>query len=131
MKINMISPKRHGEQINTLVQVWTALNPTKAYSGLSLREVRAGFQPSLDARTRVSAAQAELAAAINERDSADEASFKLYKRALSAIKADPHEGEDGPMYKAVSSGTRKARRSGVLHPAPVPQAELTVVKPAA
>lgn len=125
------NPRRFGEQINTLVQVWTALNPTKSYSALSLRELRAGFQPCLDARARVSAAQAELAAAINERDTADESAVKLYKRALSSVKADPHEGEDGPMFKAITSGTRKSRRSGVLHNVPTPSSELSVVKPAA
>lgn len=126
-----ISPRRHAEQINTLIQVWTALNPARSYSGLSLREVRAGIQPSLDARTRVSAAQAELAAAIRERDTADDATAKLYKRALSAIKADPHEGEDGQMLKAVLSGTRKARRSGVHSSASMASSELSAVKPAA
>lgn len=129
--MNRVSPRRHGELINTLVQVWTALNPMKSYSGLSLGEIRAGFQPSLNARTRVSAAQAELAAALRERDTADESTLKLYKRALSAIKADPHEGEDGQMFKAVASGTRKARRSGVLHDVPMSPLELSVVKPAA
>lgn len=126
-----IHSKRHAEQINTLVQVWTALNPTKSYSGLSLREVRVGFQPSLDARARVSAAQAELASAISERDAADQATLKLYKRALSAIKADPSEGEEGHMMKAIISGTRKSRRSGVVHNTPAPATELGVVKPAA
>ena len=122
-----INSKRHGEQINTLVQVWTALNPTRSYSGLSLREVRAGLQPSLDSRTRVSSAQAELVAAIRERDTADQATLKFYKRALGLIKADPQEGEEGQMLKAVSSGTRKAYRRGVLQKVPTPVTELSVV----
>ncbi len=126
-----INAKRHGEQINTLVQVWAALNPTKSYSGLSLREVRAELQPSLDSRSRVSAAQAELAAAIRERQTADQATIKFYKRTLSLIQADPDEGEDGQMLKAVLSGTRKARRSGVLLKVPASPLELSEVKPAA
>ena len=125
------NPRRHGEQFNTLVQVWTALNPTKSYSGLSLREVRAGFQPCIDSRTRVSTAQAELAAAIRERDTTDQAALKLYKRALSSIEADPNEGEEGQMLKAISSGTRKARRSGILQNGPMPATKLTVVETAA
>ena len=126
-----INSKRFGEQINTLVQVWTALNPTRSYSGLSLKEARTDLQPSLDVRTRVSAAQAELAAALRERDTVDQTSLRAYKRILSLIKADPHEGEDGQMLTAIFSGTRKARRSGVLHHIPAPVTEPSVIKPAA
>lgn len=126
-----INSKRFGEQIGTLVQVWTALNPTRSYSGLSLSEACADLKPSFDVRTRISAAQAELAAAIRERDTVDQTTFKAYKRTLSLIKADPREGEDGQMLKAIYSATRKARRRGVLHRAPVPATELSVVKAAA
>ena len=126
-----INSKRLGEQINTLVQVWTALNPMRSYSGLSLKEARTLLQPSLDVRTRISAAQAELTAALRERTTVDQTTVKAYKRLLSLIKADPHEGEDGQMLTAIFSGTRKAHRSGVLHRAPIPATELSVVKPAA
>lgn len=128
MKIN---PKRHGEQINTLIQVWTALNPMKSCSGLSLSEVREGFKASLESRMKVATAQAELAAALRDRDLADEETYKYYKRVLSAIKADAQEGENGPLLKAIISGTRKSRRSGMVHSTPTPAPVLSVVKPAA
>lgn len=126
-----INAKRHGELINSLLHVWTTLNPTRSYSSLSLSDARANLQPSLDVRTRISAAQTELAAALRERDTVDQTTLRAYRRTLSLIKADPQEGEDGQMLKAISSATRKAHRSGVLQRVPAPMPEPSVVKTAA
>ena len=129
------NPKRLGNQMHTLVQVWTDLNASKSYSGLSLHEVRSGFQPSFDARARVAAAQAELTASMQERDLADLNSTKLYERAIAAIVADPREGKQGQAYRAVMAAARTARRSGTKGneklPGTPPVSALTVVKPAA
>lgn len=130
-----LNPKRLGNQMHTLVQVWTDLNHSKPYSGLSLNEVRLGFQPSLDARARVAAAQAELSAALQERELADQNSTKLYERAIAAIIADPREGKQGQAYRAVTSALRKAQRGGTRGTEKAPNVPiapaLTVVKPAA
>src|SRR5690242_18831053 len=117
MKVN---PRKNVEQMNTLVQVWTALNPGKALSGITLKDVRSGFQRSFDARARVAAARAELSAAFKAREMADDESLKLYKRAVGAIAIDPHEGTDGEMYKALTEGTRSARRHGAAEANPAP-----------
>ena len=133
-----VSPKRHAEQMNTLVQVWTALSPTKVFNGITLKEVRGGFQESLEARVRIADAQAELAAAIRARDTADQGSVHLYERTIMAIKADSFVGIGSEMYKAIDSNTRRARRGGAhMAPASSPAAttstrtEPSIVKPAA
>jgi hypothetical protein len=108
-----MKPQRSIDRIQTLVDVWTKLRPTKSFYGLTLDEFKAAIQPSLGARLEVAQLEIDRSAAIVRRATADEQTLALVQRIVEAVVADKDEGSDGEFYKALGYVRRSERATGL------------------
>jgi hypothetical protein len=117
----MKSPSEVQNRIATIVNAWSNLRPTKSFYGLTLEQFKAAVQSSLDARNAVAEMKNNHLAATVQRATADAASLTTLRNVVNAVIADPVEGEDGELYKAMgfvrkserASGLTRAKRNGV------------------
>ena len=104
---------------------WAKLRPKKKFYGLTLEEYRQTIKPYVDALAEIAALEASLDHAKAKRDLARAPAMKITKCIVNAVKGDPEEGEDGPLYAAMgyvpesqrSTGLVRRRKNGELPPA--------------
>jgi hypothetical protein len=111
-----VPPKQIEERINTFIQAWETLRPTKSFSGMTLEQFKLKLKPSLTARTAIASLEQQLQAAINDRDIADRAGAATLSLVVNAIRGDPEEGEDSPLYEALGYVRKSERKSGLRRP---------------
>ncbi len=85
---------------------------------MSLTQFKNKVKDSGDARTKIAGLESQLTAALNERDDADQASNEALQFAVSAVKGDPDEGEDGELHEAMGYVRKSERRSGLSRKKP-------------
>ena len=89
-------PQESLDKINTVTNAWKTLRPAKTFAGLTLEQFQTKLKPSHDTRAEVDRLEAELKAAQNRRDVADEA-----------------EGDDGDLYETMGYVRKSEVRSGL------------------
>jgi hypothetical protein len=104
---------------------WSSVSPEKQFFGMTLDQYRAAVKPSYDIRAEIAEAQKRLKSLFAKRKDADAAAIKLTKNIVHAVKADPTEGEDSPLYAAMGY-VRAADRSSGLTRARVPTSSAPV-----
>lgn len=107
------SSKTANDRIMRVDAAWKALRPKKKFAGMTHEEFLASVQPSVDLRDKISQAQKQLAALLNQRDDADEASLKVIRNVVNAVKADLEEGENSDIYEAMGFVRRNERKTGL------------------
>jgi hypothetical protein len=109
----MSNSTRITKQLSTLIEVWTALRPTKSFAGMTLEQFQVAVGPSLDARARLAAANRQAKEAIVDRDNADQQAAVLVDRMIAAFVAEEEDGYNGVLYAKLGY-VRKADRSSGL-----------------
>jgi hypothetical protein len=95
---------------------WTKVRPEKAFYGLTLEQYRLRIKPYTDALAEVAAFEEGLAHAKAKRDLAEGPAMKITKCIVNAVKGDPEEGEDGPLYAAMGYVPESQRSTGLKRP---------------
>ena len=112
------NPKRIAKKLQELSVAWETLRPTKSFAGMTLEQFKAKVGPSLTTREQIAALRDQTVHSRAERRRHDEASNGLASLVVNAIKGDPEEGEDGPLYAALGYVPKSARRSGLTRKGP-------------
>ena len=107
------NPKRIARKLQELIAAWETLRPAKSFAGMTLEQFKARVGPSLTMREQITALRDQTTHSRTERRQHDEASNGLASLVVNAIKGDPEEGEDGPLYAALGYVPKSARRSGL------------------
>lgn len=114
--------------ISAVVDAWSGVSPTKSFFGMTLDQYKEGVKPCWDIRAEIAEVQKRLKSLIAKRKDADAAALKLTKNVVHAVKADPTEGENSPLYAAMgyvraddrSSGLKRSRVPASAAPAADP-----------
>ncbi|MBI3852533.1 MAG: hypothetical protein HY298_19925 [Verrucomicrobia bacterium] len=110
MKIN---PKRIAKRLQTVIDGWERLRPSKTFAGMTLDDFKSRVAPSLSTRVDLSTLQTQATNSRTTRHQSDIVSNDLANLVVNAVKGDPEEGEDGPLYAALGYIPKSARRSGL------------------
>lgn len=108
-----VSSKDALAYINDVTQAWSKLRPGKSFAGLTLDQYLVEIKPSHDVRADIAATEVQLQSSRARRVTVDEASLKIVQRIISAVKADPEEGDDGELYVAMGYVRKRDRKSGL------------------
>lgn len=111
--MSMGSPKATEEKMNKMLEAWGELAPDKSFGGMTLEQFRAVATPAKQARQRLDDLENQMAQAIVERDTADEAFLKKAQLVVAGVQADPTEGPDSALYAAFGYTRKSERRSGL------------------
>jgi hypothetical protein len=111
---------RTGARVAGVIEGWAKLRPEKRFFGKTLDEFRAEVKPFTDALRELAELQTQWDLVIARRDLASGPAMKATKKIVNAVKGDPEEGEDGPLYAAMgyvpesqrSTGLTRRRKSG-------------------
>jgi len=109
----MPSPRQNEEKIKEVTIAWETLRPTKSFAGMSLEQFKAAVKPSADTRKLIAELEAQLTAAQNQRDAADDASLGVIRLVVNAVKGDHTEGDDSDLYEAMGYKRASERSSGL------------------
>lgn len=112
------NPKQVATKLETLISDWETLQPTKSFAGMTLEQFKIRVQPSLQTRTQLSALRNQATQSLTLRQQHDTSSQELVNRVVNAIKGDPDEGDDGPLYAALGYVPKSQRRSGLTRKGP-------------
>lgn len=107
------NPKEVASKLETLISAWETLQPTKSFAGMTLEQFKDRVQPSLQTRTQLSTLRDQATQSRTLRFQHDSSSHDLVNRVVNAIKGDPDEGDDGPLYAALGYVPKSQRRSGL------------------
>jgi hypothetical protein len=107
------NPKRVAAKLQKVVDAWTALRPTKTFSGMTLDQFKAKVQPSLAARDQLVTVQSQAKDNRQIRHDSDSTSLNLAQLVVNSVKGDPDEGESGGLYAAMGYVPKNQRRSGL------------------
>lgn len=107
------NPKEVASKLTTLISAWETLQPTKLFAGMTLEQFKARVQPSLQMRTQLSTLRNQATQSLTLRYQHDSSSQDLVNRVVNAIKGDPDEGDDGPLYAALGYIPKSQRLSGL------------------
>jgi DICT domain-containing protein len=126
----MNSSTRITKQLTTLIEVWTALRPTKSFAGMTLEQFKAAVAPSLDARARLTAAKQQASEAMVERDNADQQTAVLVDRLIAAFVAEEEDGYNGVLYAKLGYVRKADRSSGLTRRSTAPAVTEVTLKAA-
>ena len=101
------------ERLPLVAKAWETLRPTKSLAGMTITQFKTAIQPSFDTRNDIDALNAQLIAKEDQRDKADDESFRLMQLIVNAVKGDTDEGEDGELYEAMGYVRKSERKSGL------------------
>jgi hypothetical protein len=109
----MPNAKKTEEKIERMLNGWRTLAPDKSFAGMTLAQFEAAAAPSLAARQRVDALEAQLSEAYAERDRTYEDSERRAKQVVAGVLADPTEGDDSPLYGALGYTRASEQKTGL------------------
>jgi hypothetical protein len=109
----MLKVNRPIESINSVIQSWSSNGSGKSFFGHTLDQYREGTKPSFDIRVEIAETQKRLKGLMAKRDDADAAAMRLTQNIVNAVKADPTEGENSPMYSAMGYVRKSERSTGL------------------
>lgn len=100
-------------RVSAVEASWRKLRPEKKFYGLTLEEYQQRIKPYTDALAEVAALEEALVHAKAKRDLAAGPAMKITKYIVNAVKGDPEEGEDGPLYAAMGYVPESQRSTGL------------------
>ena len=112
--------------VSTVTEAWSSVSPTKSFFGMTLDQYKESVKPSYDLRAEIAETQKRLKSLNAKCKDADAAALQLTKNIVHAVKADPTEGENSPLYAAMGYVRSSDRSSGLKRarvPAQVAEAE--------
>ncbi len=92
---------------------WSSVRPEKPFFGVTLEQYKEAVKPCYDFRVEIAETQKRLKSLIAQCKDADASALKLTKNIVHAVKADPTEGEDSPLYAAMGYVRASDRSSGL------------------
>ena len=103
--------------VSAVTEAWSSLCPGKSFFGMTLEQYKESVKPCYDLRAEIAETQKRQKSLNAKCKDADAAALKLTKNIVHAVKADPTEGENSPLYAAMgyvrasdrSSGLKRAR----------------------
>jgi hypothetical protein len=107
------TPKATEEKIERMLNAWRTLAPNKSFGGMTLAQLEAVAALSLQARRKIDELDAQRDEAAAERDAADDAFDDKAKLVVAGVRADPTEGDDSALYKALGYTRAGERKSGL------------------
>jgi len=107
------NPRSNEQKLNTMLNVWETLAPTKSFGGMTLEEFKTATAPSRTTRDRLADLEAQTTQAINDRDAADAVSLAKAQLVINGVLADPTEGPDSSLYEGFGYTRKSERRSGL------------------
>lgn len=116
----MASLKNVEERIERFANAWRTLAPDKSFGGMTLAQFEAACAPSLAARARIDTLQAQLKEAASDRDNADDVTLERMQRVVNGVRADPGEGTESPLYKALGYTPPSERKTGLTRKSKAP-----------
>ena len=108
-----LNPKRVSQKLQQVIDAWETLRPTKSFAGMTLEQFKTTVQPSLAARSQLSTLRTQATDSLVQRHQSDAASLEKSQMVVNAIKGDPAEGENGPLYAAMGYVPKSMKRSGL------------------
>src|SRR5690349_20527500 len=100
-------------RVSEVVGGWTKVRPGKKLFGLTLEDYQQRIKPYTDALAEVASLEAALEHAKAKRDLAAGPAMKITKCIVNAVRGDPEEGEDGPLYAAMGYVPESQRSTGL------------------
>jgi hypothetical protein len=101
------------EGVRTIIDAWGSVSSTKSFFGTTFDQYKAAVQPIFDLRVAIAEAEKLLTSLNAKRKDADAAALLLSRNIVQAVKADPTEGENSPLYAAMGYVRRSERSSGL------------------
>ena len=98
--------------VSTVAEAWSSVSPTKSFFGMTLDQYKESVKPSYDLRAEIAETQKRLKSLNAKCKDADAAALQLTKNIVHAVKADPTEGENSPLYAAMGYVRESDRSSG-------------------
>lgn len=107
------NPKKVAQKLQSVINAWETLRPTKTFAGMTLEQFKGKVQPSQDARGLISNLQTQAKEHLATRQESDSTSLGLAQFVVNAVKGDPTEGETSGVYAAMGYVPKNQRRSGL------------------
>ena len=113
--------------VSAVTEAWSSVSPTKSFFGMTLDQYKESVKPCYDLRVEIAETQKRLKSLNAKCKDADAAAIQLTKNIVHAVKADPTEGENSPLYAAMGY-VRSSDRSSGLTRARVPASAAQAVE---
>lgn len=107
------NPKKVVTKLQTVMNAWGALRPTKSFAGMTLVQFQQKVSASEAARAQLKTAQSLAKEHLALRHTSDAANLELAQLVVNSIKGDPEEGETSGLYAAMGYVPKNQRRSGL------------------
>jgi hypothetical protein len=100
-------------RVNEVAGGWAKLRPEKKFYGLTREDYLQKVKPYTDALAELAVAEEAYNHAKAKRDLAEGPAMKITKCVVNAVKGDPEDGEDGPLYAAMGYVPESQRSTGL------------------
>ena len=107
------APKQIEDATNSIVNAWTTLAPAAVFGGMTLAQYKTTVKPSFDARATLANLDAQMTAALDERDNADTATADANQKVVKGVVGDPAFGDNSDLYDAMGYVRKSDRASGL------------------
>ncbi len=107
------NPKRIAEKLNAVINAWQTLRATKTFASMTLDQFKQKVQPSQTARDQLTTLKTQATDSRVQRIQSDDSTLASLQLLVNAVKGDPDEGEDGPLYAAMGYVPKSLKRSGL------------------
>jgi len=125
----MKAPKFLANKLDKVINAWKTLRPEKTLAGMTVAQFETQVKPSVDTRTEIATLRDQTTDSRTRRINSDQATNDLLLLVVNAVKGDPAEGENGPLYAAMGYVPKNQRRSGLSRNAnTTPPVTTTAVK---
>ena len=101
------------EKLQRMSDAWRTLTPEKSFGGMTLTQFEAACAPSIETRAEIAELQDKTTQAMARRDAADDVTAAKMQLVVNGVRADPSEGEDGPLYAAFGYTRKSERKTGL------------------
>ncbi len=99
--------------VTTVTDAWSSVRPEKSFFGITVDQFKEAVKPCYAIREEIAETQKRLKSLMAQCKDADTSALKLTKNIVHAVKADPTEGEDSPLYAAMGYVRASDRSSGL------------------
>jgi hypothetical protein len=111
------SMKNIENRVSKVITAWETLAPTKTFGGMTLEVFKEKTKPTFDLREQIPVLESQTTDAETRLLDADKASKDAMLLVVNAVKGDPENGEDGPLYAAMGYIRKSDRKSGLARKA--------------
>lgn len=107
------NPKATEDRMTRFAGAWETMAPAKSFGGMTLAQFKARIKPSQDARAQLVILANQMTQTTEARDAADVASLDAMDLVVNGVRADPTEGDNGGLYKALGYTPQSERQTGL------------------